>query len=331
VSSNQEILNAVQTVLSTEAQALKACAERIHREPMATQIVKAITTMQECLDAQGKIVITGMGKSGKIAQKIAATLSSTGSLSVYLHPSEGLHGDLGILQSKDIVWALSYSGNTEEIIRLLPSFQKLGVKLIGMGGNSQSKLARESAIWIDASVEQEACPHNLAPTTSTTLALAIGDAIAVCLMKIRKFDTEAFAKNHPAGSIGKKINLKVSDLMHHLQNVSVVSENAPVDEVLVSASEKKLGGVLVTRNSKLLGLITDGDIRRALKHREKIFSLKASEIMTHNPITVDSEESAFAALRIMEDRESQIHVLPVVDAKFNVVGLLRLHDIARTL
>ncbi|MGE0614194.1 MAG: SIS domain-containing protein [Bacteriovoracia bacterium] len=322
-----EISKEIERVLNLEAQALLDCARRFTQEPQRGQVEKAVRCLEESLTGGGKIILTGVGKSGKIAQKIAATLSSTGSLAVFLHPTEGLHGDLGVARAGDVVLALSNTGNTEEILRLLPSFRQLQIKVIGLGGNAKSKLAEKCDHWIDAAVTQEACPHNLAPTTSTTLAMAVGDAIAVTLMQLRGFDAAAFARTHPGGSLGRRLQLNVSDLMHTGPQVATVSPQATIEEVLVQSTEKKLGGVLVVEGGKLVGIVTDGDIRRALKHREKFFGLKATDVMTRNPITITPERSALDALEMMEGRASQISVLPVVDEQKNWKGLIRLHDV----
>jgi arabinose-5-phosphate isomerase len=250
-------------------------------------------------------------------------------MAIFIHPTEGLHGDLGLVTAKDAVLALSYTGNTEELISLLPSLKALGVPVIGVGGNSRSKLATSANAWIDASVEQEACPHNLAPTSSTTLALAIGDAIAVTLMKLREFGAENFAQNHPGGSIGKKLNLCVGDVMHRGEDIPRVGPGASMDEVVVVSTQKKLGAVLVVEGERLEGIITDGDLRRALKHREKFFELEARDVMTAKPVTAHPEMKATQALELMENRPSQISVLPVTDGTGRWKGLLRLHDLVR--
>lgn len=324
-----EIISEILRVLELEGKAIYTAIERVKSSSQTQQIKAVICELSHCLDRGGKIVVTGVGKSGKIGQKIAATLSSTGSQAVFLHPTEGMHGDLGLVQTEDCVLALSYTGNTEELVRLLPSLRHLKSTIIGMGGNQQSELGKNCNYWIDVGVEAEACPHNLAPTCSTTLTLAMGDAIAVALMKLRKFNVEAFARNHPGGSLGKKLNLTVADSMHAAPAVGTVTRHSSMDEVIIQATEKKLGGVLVVEKEKLLGIITDGDIRRALKYREAFFSLKAEQVMTIAPITVHPEAMAIDALRLMEDRESQISVLPVVDSFGHWKGLIRLHDLAR--
>lgn len=316
-------------VLQDESTALQAAAQRYLNQPaLSESIDQSIQLILDKTAAGGKVILMGIGKSGKVAAKIAATMSSTGTPSIFVHPTEALHGDLGVVTPHDVVMAFSYTGNTEELLEILPFFERKKIPVIGIGGNAKSKLAEKSRHWIDASVEKEVCPHNLAPTTSTTLALAIGDAFAVSLLQAKGFSTEDFAKNHPGGSLGKRLQLIVKDLMHaYPANCPVVGPEVGMDEVLNISTKKKLGGVLVGENKKLLGIITDGDIRRALKHREKFFSLTAKEVMTQNPVTVTESMLAYDALRIMEERESQISVLPVLNEKQELAGLLRIHDL----
>lgn len=330
--NDADLLSEIRRTLTLEGDAILNAAHALENpsDPRAAAWVKSTKLLQSALERGGKIVVTGIGKSGKIANKVAATLSSTGSPAIYLHPTEGLHGDLGFVQAKDIAVAFSYTGNTEELLRILPAFKALKTPIVSVTGNPRSRLAELADAVIDASVGQEACPHNLAPTTSTTLSLAIGDALAVTLMKLRNFDAESFARNHPGGSIGRKLNLSVADAMQKGDAVGLVAEATPMDQVVVVATQKRLGAVLVVRDRKLLGLITDGDIRKALSHREKFFDLRAGEVMTKNPTTAISEMPARDALALMENRSSQISVLPVVDRDGDWVGLLRLHDLLQT-
>lgn len=330
-------------VLELESQSLAQCAHRLResakQSPIGVEASNwnhAVELMNTTLNRGGKIVVTGVGKSGKIAQKIAATFSSTGSAAVYLHPTEGLHGDLGLISRGDCVLALSYTGNTEELLRLLPSLKHLQTPLIGLGGKSHSQLASHCTAWIDGAVEKEACPHNLAPTTSTTLALALGDALAIALMQLRGFNPGDFALNHPGGALGKRLNLHVSDLMKTGNSLAIASGDATMDDVIRLSTEKKLGAVLILdSNGKLEGIVTDGDLRRALQHREKFFSFRAAEIMTKKPATCAPEMMAYDALKLMENRPSQISVLPVVESQGQCVGqcigLIRLHDLVQAL
>jgi len=316
--------------LEVEMQALSGCLTRVREDARTREsLLRAIELIRSRLDSGGKIVVTGVGKSGKIGQKIAATLASTGSLAVFLHPTEGLHGDLGMVTGTDVVLALSHTGNTDEILRLVPSIKSLRVPVIGLGGNPASQLAQLSDAWIDGRIELEACPHNLAPTSSTTLALALGDALAVSLMKLRGFDQRSFAMNHPGGSLGRRLQLKVRDVMQPVELVPMVRPDAPVETVIEEAGKRNFGAVLVVEGSVLRGIVTDGDLRRALSHREKFFSLRAGEIMTASPVTAHEGMMAFEALEKMENRPSQIKELPVVDAEGHVRGLLRLHDLVR--
>lgn len=338
-------LNEACRVLELESQSLIQCAHRLRESSKQTPLgaeasnwIRAVDLMNATLNQGGKIVVTGVGKSGKIAQKIAATFSSTGSAAVYLHPTEGLHGDLGLISRGDCILALSYTGNTEELLRLLPSLKHLQVPIIGLGGKSHSQLALHCIAWIDGSVEREACPHNLAPTTSTTLALALGDALAIALMQLRGFNPNDFAMNHPGGALGKRLNLHVSDLMKTGNSLAVTTCDASMDEVIRLSTEKKLGAVLIFSSklspelsNTLEGIVTDGDLRRALQHREKFFNFKAEEIMTKKPTTCLPEMMAYDALKLMENRPSQISVLPVVDSQGQCVGLIRLHDLIQSL
>ena len=321
-------------ILENEGSALLAHAETMRKNPKSKETqayAEAVKQLNQTLSNNHKIVVTGVGKSGIIAKKISATLASTGSLSVFMHPTEGFHGDLGIMQKGDTLLALSYTGNSEELVRLIPTLKNRGVFIIGLGGKPESKLAAQSDLWLQASIAAEACPLNLAPTTSTTLMLAIGDALAMTLMQIRGFNAEGFARNHPGGALGKRLELRVADLMHSGKSVGTVSPSAPVDEILMISTQTKLGGVIVLENNKLVGLITDGDIRRALQKREKFFSLSAKEIMTAQPITIVETAMAYDALELMENRPSQISVLPVLNTQGQWTGLVRVHDLVKTL
>lgn len=322
------IIAEIERVLHLESQAIEQAKSRLKDPKTQKSWTDALSTLNQALDHSGKIIVTGIGKSGKVAQKIAATLSSTGSLAIYLHPTEGLHGDIGVVTERDAVLALSHSGNTEDLLKLIPSLKQRKIPIIGMGGNDHSKLAEHTDIWLDAQIEQEACPHNLAPTTSTTLQLAMGDALAVALMHMRGFDANKFSQNHPGGAIGKKLNFLVKDVMHA---PPVLKPTSTMEEVIELSTEKKLGGVIVAENGTLQGIITDGDIRRALKHKEKFFTLKAKDVMTARPTTTSPETKAMDALHVMEKRSSQISVLPVTDSQGKCVGLLRLHDLLQSL
>jgi arabinose-5-phosphate isomerase len=328
-------LREVIRVLRLEADAILACAARLEgtapRQSGPPGVAEAIELFQGALLRGKKLILMGVGKSGKIAQKIAATLCSTGSVAVYLHPTEGLHGDLGLVTPGDVVWALSYTGNSEELVRILPILKAKGIPIVGMGGFRHSQLGNACDVWMDAFVEKEACPQGLAPTSSTTLALALGDAVAMALMQLQGFDRQAFAANHPGGALGNRLRLKVKDLMHPLVSLPCLGPQSSMAEVIGLATERKLGAVLITQGSHLLGMITDGDIRRALRLQEEFFRLTAAQVMTEQPVTISSDAMAQEALHLMENRSSQIHVLPVLDSDGNLDGLLRLHDLVRSL
>jgi arabinose-5-phosphate isomerase len=313
-------------LLRVESEAIAQTAARLDRG----EVERAIELLSAC---GGKAVLVGVGKSGIIAQKIAATMTSTGTAAVYLHPSDALHGGLGIVTSGDVVVAISNSGETDEVIAMLPYLAHRRVPIIAITGNLQSTLARRADVSLDASVDQEACPLNLAPTTSTTVALALGDALAMTLMQVKGLTPDDFALNHPAGRLGKRLTLKVADLMHAGPHNPTVKIDAPWLEVVAAITRGGLGAVnVIDEDGRLLGIITDGDLRRALQkigHAE-LKTLDSETIMTRSPIVAAPELLAYDALRLMEDRVSQINVLPVVDEKRLCVGLVRLHDIVRS-
>lgn len=309
-------------LLRLEAGAIERTAQILDKD----SVERAVEILACC---ESKVIITGVGKSGVIAQKIAQTLVSTGTVAVFVHPSDALHGGLGVVTKDDVVIALSNSGETDELLLILPAIKMRGVKIIAIVGNLNSTLARNSDVALDASVDKEACPLNLAPTTSTTVALAIGDALAMTLMEVKNLTEEDFAANHPAGRLGKRLTLKVSSLMHESPNIA---PDANWLEVVKAISKFALGAVnVVDENDKLIGIVTDGDLRRTIEKTapEDFSTLTAEQMMTHNPITATAEMLAFDALQIMENRTSQISVLPVVKNE-KCVGLLRIHDIVRS-
>ena len=313
-------------LMMMEAEAIRVTASRLKRR----QVKRAIELMHDC---RGKIVVVGVGKSGNIAEKIAATLTSTGTAAVYMHPSDALHGGLGLITADDVVVALSNSGETDEVITMLPYLKHRGVPIIAVVGNLRSTLARTAEVVLDASVDQEACPLNLAPTTSTTVALAVGDALAMTLMRVKGLTTADFALNHPAGQLGKRLTLRVADLMHGGAENPRIQADAPWLEVIAAITRGGLGAVnVVDAAGRLAGIITDGDLRRALQ-RSKLTELEHLEggaIMTREPVIALPEMLAYDALRLMEDRPRQISVLPVVDVERVCIGLIRLHDIVRS-
>lgn len=316
----------VKNLLNLEASAIAQTATRL--EPDQVERV-----LQLLVDCQGKVVILGIGKSGIIAQKIAATMTSVGTAALYLHPSDALHGGLGIVQSGDVVIVLSNSGETDEIVAMLPYLQNRQVKIIAIVGNTDSTLARRADAVLDASVDQEACPLNLAPTASTTVALAIGDALAVTLMKMKGLTTNEFANNHPAGRLGKRLTLRVGDLMHRdSENPTIATGSSWVD-VVRAISKGGLGAVcVVNTEGQLAGIITDGDLRRAIEqtNHDALARLTCDDFMTRKPTVANPDLLAYDALQLMENRPSQISVLPVVDSDGRCVGLIRVHDIVRS-
>jgi arabinose-5-phosphate isomerase len=311
-------------LVRTEAAALQALAIRLDG-PMAEPFSRAVEMILRCGEAHGRVVVTGMGKSGIIAQKIAATLSSTGSPALFLHPAEAVHGDVGVLMPGDVVIALSASGETEEILRLLATLKRKGDALISFCCNLQSTLATASDVALDCSVEREACGLNLAPTASTTAMLALGDALAVAVSLRKGFRAEDFAELHPGGKLGKQL-AKVRDLMHTAEDIPVVAPRTPMADVIFEMSSKKLGMTTVQESGRLRGVISDGDLRRLLE-REGGAALgkTAGEAMNAHPRTIAAEELAAKALAILEERK--ITSLIVVDAAQKVEGVVHLHDL----
>jgi arabinose-5-phosphate isomerase len=316
-----KVIQLGQAVLETEAEAILALKPRIDQHFAA-----ACRHMLQC---EGRIVVTGMGKSGHIGDKIAATLASTGSPAFFVHPGEASHGDLGMITAKDVVLALSNSGETDELLTILPLLKRLGVPFITLTGNPESRLARAADANIDVSVEKEACPLGLAPTSSTTAALAMGDALAVALLEARGFTEEDFARSHPAGSLGRRLLLRIEDLMHSGQQIPQVHGDATLSAALLEMSNKGLGMTCVVNSEqKLLGVFTDGDLRRLLDHGEiSINKVTINEVMHHDCTAVDSQILAAEALRIMD--EKRINALPVVDSEGRLVGALNMHDLLR--
>jgi len=284
-----------------------------------------IETVELILNSKGRVIVTGIGKSAIIASKIVATFNSTGTPAIYMHAADAIHGDLGIIRKEDIIICLSKSGNTPEIKVLAPFLKTLGNKLIALVGNTESYLAKHADFVIDTTIEKEACPNNLAPTSSTTAQLVMGDALAVCLFECRGFTAEDFAKFHPGGSLGKQLYLKVSDL--YVNNESPkVSINDNINHVIIEISSKRLGATAVLDNEKLVGIITDGDLRRMLQKNTSIDGLLAKDIMTLSPKTIEDDILAVDALQIM--RNSNITQILVV-RKDKYLGVVHLHDILK--
>ena len=299
------------------------------------QIRKAMDKLNEqfngsvdaVMQSKGKLVICGIGKSGAVAQKITATLCSTGTPAVFLHAAEAAHGDLGVYAEGDPVLMISKSGTTEEMLRLIPFFKESHSKVISIVGNITSPIARNSDFVLDATVEKEADALNLAPTASTTVALAIGDALAVSLMHARGFTEKDFARFHPGGQLGKNLLLKVEDVMHELHEMAQVAENNSFRELIIAMTKFNLGAAcVIDQKNNLIGLVTDGDVRRSLIRDSDISSLNVNTIMTKNPVSISPRASLKEAVEMMENRTSQLSVLPVVDDG-KCVGLIRIHDI----
>ncbi|VEB36528.1 arabinose 5-phosphate isomerase [Legionella sainthelensi] len=307
-------------VIETEAQAVFELSQRIDN-----RFEKACEFLLAC---KGRIVVTGMGKSGHIANKIAATLSSTGSPSFFMHPGEASHGDLGMITRQDTVIAISHSGNTVELVTLLPLLKRLEVPLISLTGNPESALAKASDVNLDVSIKQEACPLGLAPTTSTTVALVMGDALAIALLQARGFSEEDFALSHPGGSLGKRLLLRIDELCHQGEQLPLVHENATVSEALIEVTDKKLGMTCVVDNKGYLtGIYTDGDIRRTLTRQYDINTTPIKEVMTRNARTIYKGMLAAEALAMMQ--KYSITSLIVIDEDTRPAAVLHLHDLLK--
>jgi arabinose-5-phosphate isomerase len=307
------------SVLQTEAAAILALVDRLDE-----RFERAVRMLREC---RGRVIVTGMGKSGIICRKIAATLSSTGTAAFFLHPAEAIHGDLGVLQTDDVVLALSYSGETEELLRLLETIKRLGAKLIAMTGDETSTLAQAADVALDCRVSEEACPLNLVPTASTTASLALGDALAMSLLVAKGFRQEDFANRHPGGKIGKRL-MRVEQLMHSGDRAPIVRTSTAMPDVIYEISSKGLGmACVVADDGRLQGIITDGDLRRHMVSATHLLERTAAEIMTTSPITVAPDTMAAAALHILEQR--RITSVVVVDIAQHVLGVVHLHDLWR--
>ena len=314
----KNIKKIAQDVLNNEASAIRNLVQLIDNDFEAC--VRVIYS------AKGRVVITGVGKSAIIANKIVATLNSTGTPSIFMHAADAIHGDLGMIQTDDIVICISKSGSTPEIKVLVPLLKRRGSKLVALVSNTNSYLAKQADYILNATIAEEACPHNLAPTTSTTAHLALGDALAVCLLELRNFTSQDFAEFHPGGSLGKQLYLKVSDIyVHH--ELPFVLPDAALKEVILEISSKRLGCTSVVDGNKILqGIITDGDLRRMLEKGIDLNTIKASEIMTRNPKTIEKDEFAVKALQLMQ--QSNITQLVVMDGN-KVAGFIHLHDLLK--
>lgn len=318
--SNEQIIAKGKEVIRIEGEAVLNLSESINSD--------FVKTVQKIYESRGRVVFTGMGKSGIIARKIVATLNSTGTAAIFMHPTDALHGDLGMVRKDDIVILISKSGNTEELLSLIPMFKRMEVTLIGMLGNGKSKIGRFCDLILDVNVKEEACPHDLAPTASTTAALVMGDALAVALLQMRGFTAEDFALLHPGGSLGKRLSLKISEIMIDGKDVPVVSEQASIKDTILEITSKRLGMTcVVDAGGRLSGIITDGDLRRLLEKTMDIKNLTAEEMMTKNPKTINKEFLASFALQQMEN--FNITSLIVADRNGIPEGIVHLHDLVK--
>lgn len=306
------------TILEQEAAALVAMAGRL-----GDNFADAVMMLAGC---KGKIIISGMGKSGIIAQKIAATMSSTGTTALFLHPADAAHGDLGIVGKGDVVLCLSKSGTTEELNFILPAFRQIGARIIAMTGNTRSFLSQNADITLDTGVSREACPHDLAPTTSTTAMLAMGDALAMCLMEVKAFSSTDFALTHPKGSLGRRLTMKAGDIMAREEAVPIVGTDASMAELILEMTSKRYGvSAVVDATGKLCGIFTDGDLRRLVQNGKEFMHLHAGAVMTADPKTVQPETLARACLDVLETY--RITQLLVCDNQLHPVGMVHIHDL----
>ncbi len=318
----------------TSDQLISLAAEVFEIESRAVESLRArldenfVAACRLCLDTPGRIVVTGMGKSGHISSKIAATLASTGSPAFFVHPAEASHGDLGMITGQDLLLAVSYSGETDEIVTILPLVKRMGAKLLSLTGNPKSTLAKAANVHLDVSVTEEACPLNLAPTASTTATLAMGDALAVALLKIRGFTAEDFAMSHPSGSLGKRLLLRVADVMRTDDDIPRVTADVLLKDGLMEMTQKGLGmTAIVDEQNRILGIFTDGDLRRALDAEVDVLKATMSEIMHGKCKTTSSDVLAAEAVHLME--ENKITSLLVADDEKHLVGALNIHDLFR--
>jgi arabinose-5-phosphate isomerase len=319
-SSSSESIDLARRVLETEARAIQGLVAGLD-----ARFDRALDLLQECT---GRVIVTGMGKSGIIAHKISATLSSTGTSAIFLHAAEAVHGDLGVLQKSDVVIALSYSGETDELIRLLESIRRIGARLIALTGYPESTLGQAADVALSCHVAEEACPMNLAPTASTTATLAMGDALAMALSSRKGFGEEHFADLHPGGLLGRKL-MRVESAMHAGDAVPRVRVDTPMADVIHVMSDKRLGMTCVVDEAgRIVGIVTDGDLRRHMSRTSNLIEQRAADVMTRSPVTIDRRLLAVEALRLMEER--RITSVVVVDSSSVVVGVVHLHDLWRT-
>ena len=313
----KSLIEIAKAVLQTEAESVLALQERID-----DNFEKICNTLKGC---RGKVVLIGMGKSGHVAKKISSTMASTGTPSFFLHPGEAGHGDLGMVTRDDVAIMISYSGEADEILALLPGIKRMNVPIISLTGNVKSSIAKSSDFHLDVSVDKEACPNNLAPTSSTTAALAMGDAIAVSLINANNFTPEDFAMSHPSGSLGRRLLTLVSSIMQSGEDIPIVLKDTLLIDSLIVMSEKGLGMVLVTENGKLAGIFTDGDLRRTLESNTEFQKLTIEDVMTKDCKSIEPQEPASMAMQMME--KYSLNSMPVVDSNNNIVGAINMHTL----
>ena len=314
---NKSVIEIAKTVIKTEAEAILELQNRINEN-----FDEVCHLLANC---KGKVILTGMGKSGHIAKKIASTLSSTGTASFYIHPGEAGHGDFGMITNNDVVIMISYSGESDEMISLLPGINNMNVPIVSMTGNSKSTISLSSQFHLDVSVEKEACPNNLAPTSSTTAAMVMGDAIAIALININNFSSDDFAISHPSGTLGRRLLTLVSSIMQSGTDIPIVSKESLLIDSLLVMSEKALGMVLIEENNKLLGIFTDGDLRRSIESNSNFQELIIEEVMTKNCKSVEAHETAFVAMQMMQSYS--LNSLPVVNSNNQIVGAINMHTL----
>jgi len=313
----KSLIEIAKAVIQTEADSVLSLKDRIDQK-----FDEICHLIRSC---KGKVILIGMGKSGHIAKKIASTFASTGTPSFYLHPGEAGHGDLGMINSNDVVIMISYSGESDEIISLLPGIKRINAPIISMTGNINSTIAMSSEFHLDVSIEKEACPHNLAPTSSTTVALVMGDAIAVSLMSENSFTSKDFAMSHPSGALGRRLLTLVSSIMRTGEDIPIVSKETLLIDSLLVMTEKTLGMVLIAEDEKLIGIFTDGDLRRAIEVNVNFQELTIQQVMTRDCKSIEPDENALIAIQLMEN--NSLNSLPVVDSENRIVGAINMHTL----
>jgi arabinose-5-phosphate isomerase len=316
------VLDQAKDVFRKEANAILSLIDRVNED-----FIRAVTLLQSCT---GKVIVTGIGKSGIISQKIASTLSCSGTPALFLHPAEGIHGDIGMVSKNDVVIAVSNSGETDELLKILPVIKRLGIKLIVVTGNPESLLSKSGDAVLDLGVQEEACPLGLIPTTSTAAAMAMGDALALALLERRGFKEEDFAALHPGGALGRKLLLRVEDVMHAREALPLVSEHDPMKVALIEMTSKRLGVTgVVTEQGELAGIITDGDLRRGLEREKNLLSLTVRDVMTRNPRTIEKEALAAQALQMMEQYSITSLFIVAASGLKKPEGIIHLHDLLK--